>query len=62
MYTGIAATAGACSVLFYICHHKNDATDVEEDAIGRNSEEMKNYRQVEEDKIINEYQAEKGPI
>ncbi|CAO3614947.1 unnamed protein product [Cunninghamella blakesleeana] len=62
MYTGIAATAGVCSVLFYICHHKNDETDAEEDAIGRNNEEMKDYKQVNDDKVLAEYQAEKGPI
>lgn len=35
MYTGISAFMGVCCVVFYICHHKADETDVAEDAIVR---------------------------
>jgi POT family proton-dependent oligopeptide transporter len=35
MYAGISIAMGVCAPLFYFCHGKNDKTDVEEDAIGR---------------------------
>ncbi|KAI9487819.1 MAG: POT family-domain-containing protein [Benjaminiella poitrasii] len=35
MYTGISAAMGICAPLFYFCHRKNDAIDVQEDSIGR---------------------------
>ncbi|KAI9304920.1 POT family-domain-containing protein [Cunninghamella echinulata] len=61
MYTGISATAGICSVLFYICHRKNDDTDAAEDAIIRSDEEVKKQKQ-EHNRIISEYEVEKGAI
>lgn len=38
MYTGIAIAMGVCAPLFYFFHGKNDATDVQDDAIGRHNE------------------------
>ncbi|KAI8993657.1 POT family-domain-containing protein [Pilobolus umbonatus] len=35
LYMGVAIACFVCSILFYFCHHKNDDTDVEDDAIGR---------------------------
>ncbi|KAI7892110.1 POT family-domain-containing protein [Mucor mucedo] len=35
MYTGISVTCFICSILVYICHHKNDDNDIADDAIGR---------------------------
>jgi POT family proton-dependent oligopeptide transporter len=37
MYAGIAIAMGVCAPIFYWCHGKNDATDVEDDAIGRHN-------------------------
>jgi POT family proton-dependent oligopeptide transporter len=39
MYAGIAIAMGVCAPLFYFCHGKNDATDIEDDAIGRHNKE-----------------------
>ena len=49
MYTGISAAAGACTILFWLCHHKRDEYDVEEDAIHRKQDEMDKYRGVEKE-------------
>lgn len=43
MYTGIAGAAIVCSVLVYFLHGHQDATDVEEDAIGRSKEQIAQY-------------------
>ncbi|KAI8584772.1 hypothetical protein K450DRAFT_217964 [Umbelopsis ramanniana AG] len=43
MYTGISAAMGICAPLFWICHHKADATDIEEDAIVRRGEQEDAY-------------------
>ncbi|KAI9496064.1 POT family-domain-containing protein [Zychaea mexicana] len=43
MYTGISCAAGACMVLVYFFHHKQDKTDVEDDAIARDDAEMEKY-------------------
>ncbi|OBZ84405.1 putative peptide transporter ptr2 [Choanephora cucurbitarum] len=59
MYTGISAAMGVCSVLFYICHHKNDATDVEDDAIGRDSD-ARPVNGVSDEEAIATYEAEKN--
>ncbi|KAI8075499.1 POT family-domain-containing protein [Gilbertella persicaria] len=40
MYTGIAFAMGICAPLFYYCHGKNDATDIQEDAIGRHNTKL----------------------
>jgi POT family proton-dependent oligopeptide transporter len=61
MYTGISITAGACCVLFYVCHHKNDAVDKEEDAIVR-SDTQKDYGNNDHVLATAEYEAEKGAI
>ncbi|KAI8365405.1 POT family-domain-containing protein [Radiomyces spectabilis] len=53
MYTGISIASGVCAILFYLCHHKNDDTDVADDAIGR--DEAVARTQTEAD-----YVAEKG--
>ncbi|KAI7864562.1 POT family-domain-containing protein [Spinellus fusiger] len=34
MYAGISIACGVATVLFYICHYKNDVNDAENDAIG----------------------------
>ncbi|KAI9317582.1 POT family-domain-containing protein [Dichotomocladium elegans] len=38
LYTGLSGAMGVCAVLFYLIHRKNDKTDAEEDAIGRENE------------------------
>ncbi|KAI8137936.1 POT family-domain-containing protein [Fennellomyces sp. T-0311] len=43
MYLGICIAAAICSVLVYFCHRGQDATDVEDDAIARDDEQMKEY-------------------
>ncbi|CAO3589165.1 unnamed protein product [Absidia cylindrospora] len=45
MYTGISVAMFICAILFYICHGKNDATDVAEDNIGRAKSEKELYAQ-----------------
>lgn len=50
MYTGIACAAGACTILFYLCHHKADRVDVEEDNIVRNDEQMLEYQKAQGEK------------
>jgi POT family proton-dependent oligopeptide transporter len=52
MYTGIAAAMFVCAPLFYFCHGKNDATDVADDAIGRD-------HTPEHNNAIQEYTIEK---
>ncbi|KAI8085799.1 POT family-domain-containing protein [Gilbertella persicaria] len=59
MYTGISAAMGACSVLFYICHHKNDDNDAEEDAIGRDADFRQNNTVSDEEAVVT-YEAEKN--
>ncbi|CDS13163.1 hypothetical protein LRAMOSA05341 [Lichtheimia ramosa] len=58
MYTGIAIAMGVCSVLFYICHHKNDDVDFEEDAIGRNGAESNAYHEKGRNEKIQEYEVD----
>ncbi|KAI9497643.1 POT family-domain-containing protein [Zychaea mexicana] len=48
MYTGISCAAFVCCILIYICHHKQDQKDVEEDAIGRNEKQLNEYMQKED--------------
>ncbi|KAG0782805.1 hypothetical protein G6F16_009871 [Rhizopus arrhizus] len=56
MYTGISAAMFFCTILFYICHHKADDVDVEEDAITRD-----NHTGLKTDEeVIVEYEAEKN--
>ncbi|GAA5803696.1 hypothetical protein HPULCUR_009179 [Helicostylum pulchrum] len=57
MYTGICVFMLLCTILFYICHHKADVTDAEEDAIMRDIE-RKTVHTDEED--IVEYEANKN--
>ncbi|KAI9323526.1 POT family-domain-containing protein [Dichotomocladium elegans] len=45
LYTGIAGAAFVCGIFVYVCHHKLDDTDVEDDMIGRNEEELQKYVQ-----------------
>ncbi|KAI9254381.1 POT family-domain-containing protein [Helicostylum pulchrum] len=52
MYAGISIAMGICAPLFFYCHGKNDATDVEEDAIGRDVKEVD----------VVEYEAEKSAV
>ncbi|KAL0095080.1 POT family-domain-containing protein [Phycomyces blakesleeanus] len=40
MYTGIGGACAIVTVLFYVVHHKEDETDVEEDAIGRDNAQV----------------------
>ncbi|KAI8343312.1 POT family-domain-containing protein [Chlamydoabsidia padenii] len=61
MYTGISITAAVCCVLFYVCHHKNDATDKDEDAIVRSDTEKEGYGN-NHVMATAEYEAEKGAI
>ncbi|KAI9268786.1 POT family-domain-containing protein [Sporodiniella umbellata] len=58
MYTGVACASGACSILVYICHGKNDANDVADDAIGRTGQQADNYNK----QTVVEYEAEKGGV
>jgi POT family proton-dependent oligopeptide transporter len=60
MYTGISAACFICTILFYVCHHKSDATDAADDAIGRSEEENKNYTAVAQSEI--DYEIEKSVI
>ncbi|ORZ08140.1 POT family-domain-containing protein [Absidia repens] len=62
MYTGISITAGVCCVLFYVCHHKNDQTDKEEDAIIRSDSQMEEYKENQHVVTTAEYEAEKGTV
>jgi POT family proton-dependent oligopeptide transporter len=57
MYTGISATAFICCIGVWVCHHKNDYTDVEDDAIGRSAEETKKYNT---DKKEEDYEVDKA--
>ncbi|KAG2230799.1 hypothetical protein INT48_008740 [Thamnidium elegans] len=57
MYTGICGFMLLCTVLFYICHHKADITDSEEDAIMRDVERKVEY--TDEEDIV-EYEANKN--
>jgi POT family proton-dependent oligopeptide transporter len=43
-----------------VCHHKSDATDAADDAIGRSEEENKNYTAVAQSEI--DYEIEKSVI
>lgn len=56
MYTGISAAMFFCTIMFYICHHKADDTDVEEDAIVRDNMAQK----ATNDEIVTEYELEKN--
>ncbi|KAI9493549.1 POT family-domain-containing protein [Zychaea mexicana] len=49
MYTGISAATATCCILFWFCHHKRDAYDVEEDAIHRKKDEMDKYKGIEQE-------------
>jgi POT family proton-dependent oligopeptide transporter len=60
MFTGIACAAFVCAILIYIFHGKNDATDVEEDAIGRNEDQLNAY--TKHKATVAEYEAEKGGL
>jgi POT family proton-dependent oligopeptide transporter len=40
MYAGISASMFVCAILFYVCHGKNDATDVAEDNIMRDKKDV----------------------
>lgn len=55
MYTGICAFMLMCTFLFYICHHKADITDAEEDAIMRDTK-CKSNTLSDEESIV-EYEA-----
>ncbi|KAI8377943.1 POT family-domain-containing protein [Radiomyces spectabilis] len=59
MYVGIACAMGACTPLFYFIHGKNDKTDVEEDAIGRDAEEELAYNQNVQ--VVSDYEVEAKP-
>ncbi|KAI7903701.1 POT family-domain-containing protein [Cokeromyces recurvatus] len=59
MYTGIACASFVCSILIYICHHKNDKTDTADDAIGRSTDEIKEYNKKN---TVTDYEAEKGAV
>lgn len=61
MYTGIACTAGVCTLLVWIFHHKNDAVDVQEDSIVRDKEQLEAYN-AEHKQAITEYEVEKGAV
>ncbi|ORE05019.1 PTR2-domain-containing protein [Rhizopus microsporus var. microsporus] len=56
MYTGISAAMFFCTIMFYICHHKADDTDVEEDAIVRDNMAQK----ATSDEIVAEYELERN--
>lgn len=43
MYTGVASGMGLVTILFWLCHHKNDYNDVEEDAISRQPQADADY-------------------
>ncbi|ORX58075.1 PTR2-domain-containing protein [Hesseltinella vesiculosa] len=60
MYSGIAIAAFICAILIWIFHGNNDKTDVEQDAIGRDKEELDKYQQHKAN--VSEYEAEKGPL
>ncbi|KAI8338868.1 POT family-domain-containing protein, partial [Chlamydoabsidia padenii] len=62
MYTGISITAGICCVLFYVCHHKNDLVDKEEDAIVRSDSQMQDYKHNDHIITTAEYEAEKSAV
>lgn len=57
MYTGICGFMALCTVLFYICHHKADITDMEEDAIVRDTERKET---ITDEENIAEYEATKN--
>jgi POT family proton-dependent oligopeptide transporter len=50
MYAGISIAMGVCAPIFYLCHGKNDATDVEDDAIGRHNKKEIEEREYDIDK------------
>jgi len=54
MYTGICATMLICTVLFYICHHKADEHDMEDDALYR--DEVDHLKEAE---AVTDYEAER---
>ncbi|KAI9476519.1 MAG: POT family-domain-containing protein [Benjaminiella poitrasii] len=58
MYTGICVAMFVCTILFWICHHKADAHDIEEDAIQRDSPAHAK-RNSDEEEVDVEYEAEK---
>jgi POT family proton-dependent oligopeptide transporter len=59
MYTGISAACFICTILVYVCHHKNDDTDVEDDAIGRSGSQADQYNK---NNAVVEYEVEKGAL
>jgi len=60
MYTGIGCASFICSILIYIIHHKNDATDMEDDAIGRTGDAQKEYESQGKKATEVEYELEKN--
>ncbi|CAO3621308.1 unnamed protein product [Mucor fragilis] len=60
MYTGIGCASFICSILIYIIHHKNDATDIEDDAIGRSGDALKEYDNKNKKATEVEYELEKN--
>ncbi|KAG2205449.1 hypothetical protein INT46_007660 [Mucor plumbeus] len=60
MYTGISAASFICSILVYVVHHKNDATDAADDAIGRSGDAAKEYENKNKKEVEIEYEVEKA--
>ncbi|KAI7901093.1 POT family-domain-containing protein [Cokeromyces recurvatus] len=58
MYLGICIAMLVCTILFWICHHKADARDAEEDAIQRDIKPSPK-RKSDEEEVVVEYNAEK---
>ncbi|KAL0091235.1 POT family-domain-containing protein [Phycomyces blakesleeanus] len=61
MYTGISGACAVATILFYICHRKNDDDDVEQDAIGRSDEELNGNLSPKTVAPV-EYEAEKAGV
>ncbi|KAI8072522.1 POT family-domain-containing protein [Gongronella butleri] len=63
LYSGIGVAAFICSVLIWIIHRKQDKTDVEDDAIGREPEQVIAYqKENNHTRNIAEYQSEKAAV
>ncbi|CAO3694701.1 unnamed protein product [Umbelopsis ramanniana] len=61
LFTGISAAMGVATPLFYLCHHKRDLVDVEEDAIARQGTVKKAYEHatpVDDTEMEARYEAE----
>ncbi|GAA5798404.1 hypothetical protein HPULCUR_003806 [Helicostylum pulchrum] len=56
MYAGISVACFICTILVYVCHHKNDITDAEDDAIARTAPAEKPYN------ATVEYEVEKSTV